>query len=55
MEILLAFLLALGLIFEGESYSNEEIEQITTENHDLLVREYGEEYLSIIGDDHTDK
>ena len=55
MEMLLSFLLALSLIIAGETYSNEEIEQITIENHDLLVREYGDEYLAIIGEDPTDK
>jgi hypothetical protein len=57
MELLISFLLALGLITSSQQtqLSSSEVQTISQSNHDLLVKAYGDEYLKIIGTDESEK
>lgn len=57
MELLISFLLALGLITNSQSaqLSSKDVQQIAAQNHDLLVKTYGDAYLKIITTDQTEK
>lgn len=57
MDILIAFLIGLGILTAGEAdkVSEDEVYKLTESNHDKLVDEYGDEYLTIVGIDQTEK
>jgi hypothetical protein len=57
MELLISFLLALGLITNSQSanLSSNEVKQIAASNHDLLVKTYGDQYLKIITTNENEK
>jgi hypothetical protein len=57
MELLISFLLALGIITSGtqNTLTSSDVQKLTQENHELLVQTYGKEYLNIIGTDQTEK
>lgn len=57
MDILIAFLIALGLVSsdKADRLSEDQVYSIAQDNHDKLVDEYGDEYLSIVGIDESEK
>ncbi len=57
MEILISFLLALGLITSDMKVSDAEAMEIALmqEHHEKLITVYGEEYLAIVGTDQSEK
>jgi len=57
MEILISFLLALGLITSDMKVSDQEALNIALEkeHHQKLIDVYGEEYLAIVGTHENEK
>ena len=57
MDILIAFLIALGLVSseKADRLTEDQVNVLVEDNHDKLVDEFGDEYLSIVGIDETEK
>ena len=57
MEILIAFLIGLGIFNSQEeamTLSEPELQEIHLMNHQDMVDQYGDEYISIFGTDETE-
>lgn len=57
MEILIAFLIGLGLfdtVEEASVYSDDQIYEMQHEYNQDLIDQYGDEYISIFGTDETE-
>lgn len=57
MEILIAFLIGLGVFNTSEEVmqlNQEELQEIHLMNHQDMVDQYGDEYVSIFGTDETE-
>ena len=48
MELIIAFLLALGIINSEETYTHQEIDSYIEQNNQSLSDTYGDEYKSVL-------